>query len=155
MLGIARSLWAARDAAAGPFVLAMADHVVEPALVRELTDLANGRCRLAVERTSAADPRAAEATRALVRDGRVVDLGKQLDDWNALDTGVFWCTPRVFDALTPPLRDGEAGDVFRALAVAGELDAIDVTGRRWIDVDTEHDLRRAEDLLTEHDGRLA
>jgi choline kinase len=156
MLGNARSLWSARDAVAGPFVLAMADHVVEPALVRALVDRTNSRCRLAVERAADADPRAGEATRVRVRDGRVVDLGKQLDDWSALDTGVFWCTPRVFDALTPARRDGEAGDVFRALALAGELDAVDVTGRRWIDIDTAQDLRDAEDLLAGRGhGRLA
>ncbi len=146
-LGNARSLWAARDAVDGSFVLAMADHVVEPALVRSLVDRAGGRCRLAVERTSAADRRAGEATRARVDGGRVVNLGKRLDDWNALDTGVFWCTARVFDVLTPPLRDGEAGDVFRALAQAGELDAVDVTGSCWVDIDTEQDLRDAEAML--------
>jgi choline kinase len=88
--------------------------------------------------------------------GRVVDLGKGLADWNAIDTGAFWCTPRVFDVMTPKARDGEVGDVFAALARAGELEAVDVTGARWIDIDTAADLRRAEALLArEADGRVA
>jgi choline kinase len=156
MLGNARSLWAARDAVRDGFVLAMGDHLVEPALLRSLVAGAGGRCRLAVERVDASDERSDEATRARVRDGRVVDLGKGLRDWNALDTGVFWCTRRVFDVMTPALRDGEAGDVFARLARNGELDAVDVTGARWIDVDTAPDLRRAESLLArEADGRVA
>ena len=147
-LGNARSIWAARDAMPRDrgFVLAMADHLVEPALTR-LVNRADGRCRLAVDRAAPGDPRAGEATRARVRDGRVVDLGKALDEWNALDTGVFWCTPRLFDAIMPDLRDGEAGAVFASLARAGDLDAIDVTGRRWIDIDTPDDLRAAERML--------
>jgi choline kinase len=144
--GNARSLWAARDLMDGPFVLAMADHVVAPALVRTLVHGAECRCRLAIERAGPDDQRAGEATRAQVRDGRVTDLGKQIPIWNALDTGLFWCTPRVFDAITPSMRDGEAGAVFAALAHAGELDAVDVTGHAWIDIDTTDDLHRAEAL---------
>jgi NDP-sugar pyrophosphorylase family protein len=52
------------------------------------------------------------------------------------------------------LRDGEAGAVFAALARAGQLDAVDVTGSRWIDVDTEDDLRAAEAMMGAH-GRVA
>jgi choline kinase len=148
-LGNARSIWAARDAMPRDcgFVLAMADHLVEPALTSALVDRADGRCRLAVDRAAPGDPRSGEATRARVHDGRVVDLGKGLGEWNALDTGVFWCTPRLFDAITPTLRDGEAGAVFASLARAGDLDAVDVTGRRWIDIDTADDLRAAERML--------
>lgn len=148
-LGNARSIWAARDAMPrdGGFVLAMGDHLVEPALTAALIAGAGDRCRLAIDRASHGDPRAAEATRARVEGGRVVDLGKMLDDWNALDTGAFWCTPRVFDAITPSLRDGEAGAVFASIARADELDAADVTGLRWIDIDTADDLRAAEAVL--------
>lgn len=155
LLGNARSLWAARHAVDGGFVLVMGDHVVEPALVRSLVARADGRCRLAIERAAPDDERADEATRARVRGRRIVDLGKALDDWNALDTGAFWCTPRVFDVMTPETRDGEAGDVFAALARAGELNAVDVTGARWIDIDTADDLRRAEAMFAQADGRVA
>ena len=142
--GTAGAVGAARDSVAGPFVLAMADHLVEPELISAVLEGANGRCRLAVDRTHAADPRAGEATLAQVREGQVVELGKGIATWNALDTGVFWCTGAVFDAITPELRDGEAGAVFGSLARAGQLDAVDVTGRRWLDVDTPDDLAAAE-----------
>jgi choline kinase len=155
-LGNARSLWVARELVHGEFLLAMGDHLIDLSIARWLAEGGPGRCRLAVERASQDDERAPEATRALVRDGRVVDLGKDLREWNALDTGTFWLTPRVFDAMTPELRDGEIGDVFAALARAGELEAVDVTGARWIDIDTPADLRRAEAMLAlEADGRVA
>jgi 1L-myo-inositol 1-phosphate cytidylyltransferase len=147
LLGNARSIWEARAAVDGSFILAMADHLIDASLVRTLAANADGRCRLAVEHCARTDVRAQEATRARVHGNRVTDLGKTISDWNALDTGVFWCTPRVFDELTPSRRDGEAGAMFAALAHAGGLDAIDVTGQRWIDVDTIEDLVLAEELL--------
>jgi 1L-myo-inositol 1-phosphate cytidylyltransferase len=147
LLGNARSLWAARSVMQDNFLLVMADHLLHPSLLQILTSSALDRCRLAIDRAPSDDPRADEATRALVRDGRVVDLGKDIATWNALDTGAFWCTPRLFDALTPERRDGELGAVFAVLARAGDLDAADVTGRPWVDIDTPDDLRRAEAML--------
>jgi len=144
-----RSLWVAAPTVGRlpGFVLAMADHLVEADLVRMVLDAGTDICALAVERASRDDARADEATLALVRDGRVVDLGKGIADWNALDTGVFWCSPRVFEVMTPEMQDGECGAVFATLARQGELAAIDVTGRRWIDVDTDVDLSAAEVML--------
>jgi choline kinase len=149
-LGNARSLWAARED--GSFVLAMADHLVEPALISALVDGADGRCRLAVDRAAPGDPRADEATRAWVDGGHVRDLGKEIRLWNAFDTGAFWCTPRVFEVLTPERRDGEMSAVFASLAREGELEATDVTGRLWLDIDTPGDLQMAESLVAH--GRL-
>lgn len=145
----ARSIWAARDAVSGPFILAMADHLVEPALVRALIDAPGARCKLAVERAVLGDPRAEEATRARVKDGRIVAIGKQIDNWNAFDTGIFWCTPALFDVMTPKLRDGEGGAVFAALASRAQLDAVDVTGMAWLDIDTAEDLAQARARLGE------
>jgi len=152
--GNARSLWAARDAVTPPFILAMADHLLAPAILRALAAGAGDRCRLAVDHVPVDDARAAGATRALVEGARVVDLGKEIEPWNTLDTGAFWCTARAFDLLTDDTRDGELAAIFAALARAGDLDAVDVTGHCWIDIDTEEDLRQAEALLAAHD-RLA
>ena len=153
-LGNARSLWSARDAIGTPFVLAMADHVIDPAITQALVRGAGDRARLAVDRAMPDDPRADEATRALLRDGRVADLGKGLRNWNALDTGSFWCTRDVFRTLDRCDRDGELGAVFAHMARMGRLDAVDVTGERWVDIDTAEDLRLAEGML-EADGLVA
>ena len=85
----------------------------------------------------------------------MTDLGKGLREWNALDTGVFWCTGRIFEVLAGGLRDGELGAAFAALARSGELDAVDVTGCAWVDVDTPDDVRLAEAMLARTVGRAA
>jgi 1L-myo-inositol 1-phosphate cytidylyltransferase len=144
--GNARSLWAARDEVHGPFVLAMADHLAAPSIARRLAAGAGDRCRLAIEFADQDDARADEATRALVRDGLIIDLGKTIGEWNAFDTGTFWCTPAIFDAITAANRDGELGVIFATLAHAGELEAVDITGSRWIDVDTEADVTAAQSM---------
>jgi choline kinase len=150
MLANARSLWAARDVVHAPFVLAMADHIVDPKLTNALITAAGNSCALAVERTGPTDARASEATRALVRGSYVVDLGKSIADWNALDTGTFYCTSDVFDAITPERRDGELGAVFASLACERKLRAVDVTGLHWIDVDTADDWLLAQDIHAGH-----
>jgi choline kinase len=150
--GNASSLWAVRDHVTGPFLLTMADHLIEPAVFAAVLTAGDRRCRLSVDRCERHDPRARDATRALVRDGRVVALGKRIRRWNALDTGAFYCSPRVFDAITPRRRSGELGAVFAALARAGELDAADVTGRLWIDIDTPEDLAFARATMSEAAG---
>ena len=151
--GNARSFWLAAEDRREGFLLTMADHIIEPAIVRAVIDGADDRSRLAVEMAAPHDARASTATLARVVDGRVVDLGKGIAGWNALDTGVFWCEPGIADAVEPDLRDGELAAVFAALARAGRLDAVDVTGMRWIDIDTPKDLREAEAMLAAH-GRL-
>lgn len=150
-LGNARSIWAARGATRGPFLLAMGDHLFAPELAAAVAAGAGERSRLAVERAVQGGDgagRFADATLARVDGSRlVVALGKRIERWNAVDTGVFWCTDDVFEAMTPELRDGEAAAVFAALAARGRLEAVDVTGMPWVDVDTPADVRAAEALL--------
>jgi len=155
--GNATSLWAARSHVDAPFMLAMGDHIFDPEIAVRLVAGADRHCRLAVDCALPGDPRAHEATLALVEEGRVAALGKGLARWNALDTGLFWCTARVFESMTPALRRGQVGAVFAALAQAGELDAVDVTGLRWLDIDTPDDLRAAEvwPFPLESDGHVA
>jgi choline kinase len=151
--GNARSLWAARGEVKRSFVLSMADHLVAPAIARKLAAGARDHCRLAIEFADQHDVRANEATRALVRDGLVVDLGKTIDQWNAFDTGTFWCTPAIFEAITPSNRDGELGAIFAMLAHAGELEAVDVTGSMWIDIDTGADVIAAQAMWASRSAR--
>ena len=114
--GNAGSFWiAAKDLPDG-FLLTMADHLVDPSLMRAVLDAAGKRSRLAVDMAPRDDARASSATLARVIEGRVVELGKGLADWNALDTGVFWCAPGIADAVTPELRGGELAAFFSALA---------------------------------------
>jgi choline kinase len=83
----------------------------------------------------------------LTEGRRVIDCGKQLIAWNALDTGAFLCNREVWDQLEQVRPGAELNEVFRALARCDRLRAEDVTGCFWYDVDTDDDLLQAASRL--------
>lgn len=151
----ALSLYAAWEAVGGrPFVLAMADHMVSPLLIRRLLTSRPVAETLCVDYAPPAYIVVEEATRVWVdRYGRVRAIGKHIPRWNAIDTGVFWLTETVFHAVEAVRAAGERRpriiDVMRWLINHGSgLWACDVTGAFWLDVDTPSDLRQAEFALS-------
>lgn len=153
------SLYAAREAVGGRgFVLAMADHMVSPLLMRRLLMSRPMADTLCVDRGPPAYVALAGATRVRVDPaGRVLAIGKRIPRWNAIDTGVFWLTEAIFHAVEAVCAAGEQRprviDATRWLIEHGSgLMAYDVTGASWIDVDTPADLRQAELALGRRKG---
>ena len=80
---------------------------------------------------------------------RITAIGKELGTYDALDTGLFVCSPALFGALDAAR---EAGDTtlsggIRVLASRGLMRGADVGAARWCDIDTLDDLATAETLL--------
>ncbi len=150
--GNAVSLNAAREAVkGGPFVLAMSDHLVSTELLSKALDAADGRCSLCVD-FKPLPIIVDEATKVQVDgDGRILRIGKDVRDWDGVDTGVFVLTPEVFEAIEAVLAqkgDCELSDAMTWLINHGSgLFACDVTGSFWMDVDTLQDLQFAEKRL--------
>jgi choline kinase len=146
------SALAARDLCGGRrFALLMGDHLFEPFVLQRLaaTDTSPGSSLLAVD-SGPADPTVAdEATKVLLDGDRVIAIGKQLDAWNALDTGLFVFAPVLFDALDEAVRNGEttltAG--VRRLAAGGLMRGVSIGAASWCDVDTVADVDAAESLF--------
>ncbi|MBI5514752.1 MAG: histidinol-phosphate transaminase [Deltaproteobacteria bacterium] len=133
-------------------VLSMADHLVAPELLRRVlrAELAPGACALGVdfdvERCFDLD----DATKVRVRGTDIVAIGKDLGEYNAIDTGIFRAGPALVEALDAVAKDrGDASlsDGVRALAARGRFHAVDVGDARWIDVDTPEAHARAEAML--------
>jgi len=90
-----------------------------------------------------------DATKVRCSNRRLVAIGKELDEWDGIDTGVFLCTPALFPAL------GKAQDVGQHSLTDGIADlvsrdlvrAVDVTGCHWLDVDTPEAMAEAERRL--------
>ena len=68
----------------------------------------------------------------------VIDIGKQLARFDAVDTGMFLCTPAVFSALEQASVNGNCSlsDGMRILAENRKLRAFDIGDAIWQDVDT-------------------
>jgi len=148
--GNAMSAHRARDWVGGDrIVLCMGDHWIEGELVKRLVDRQVYNETLCVDYTPALYHELAEATKVEVDGaGSIKDIGKELNCWDALDTGVFLLTENFFQALHELVhRLGtkvEITDVVRFLISQGHrFDTCDVSGCSWIDVDTEEDLNIA------------
>lgn len=136
------SLLKAEGTPEGDFLLLMGDHLLEPALLRGLVAADHGAFGvvLAVDRKIDQVFDLDDATKVLTDGRQVLDIGKEIERYNAIDTGVFLCTPAVFGALGEARRaqggDCSLSDGMRRLAEDGRFVVHDVGEARWQDVDT-------------------
>jgi choline kinase len=155
--GNASSLWRALPVVGGePFLLAMSDHLCSPELLRAFLEQVDGRTAIAVDRSDLGEERTAEATKVALMDSLVVDLGKGLERWDAIDTGFSHWAAGAFAAAADAPPEGELAALMTRLArTEGGLASCNVTGHFWLDVDTDDDIRLAETLLGVDGRRLA
>lgn len=146
------SLLAASDFVDRECVLTMSDHLYSPELVYRLmaSEVPEDGCALAVDRDIERCFDIDDATKVRSKGGKVVEIGKELETYDALDTGVFRIGPTLLRELA--LVEGQQGDCslsdgVQALARRGKFLAVDVGDVRWIDVDTPQALERAEAML--------
>ncbi len=147
------SVLAAAEEISEPFILTMSDHLFEAAAVDALRKSARSLRGVDlvvdydVDQVNDLD----DATRVRVESGRIVEIGKSISDYNAIDTGVFLASPALFEALRETAREGRASlsDGVQRLAEKGAARAIDGTGLTWQDIDTSEDVAEAERKLLE------
>lgn len=145
------SVLRAKGYVSGPFVLLMADHLFAAQILKALfaTPLSLGHCRLAVDFHPERIPDLADATKVIVKDGRVMDIGKEIKNYNAIDTGIFLCTQAIFDALETAIsqKKESLSDGIRELARRGRMEAMDIGDLFWQDIDDEASRLEAEKRL--------
>lgn len=136
------------------FLLSMADHLYAADLVRTLqrASRAPRELLLGVDRRVAAVPDPEDAMWVRLHPGgRILDIGKGLQAYDAVDTGVFVADGSLFEALEAESRtrggDCALADGVRRLAREGLAQGVDIGEAWWYDVDTRADLLRAERRL--------
>jgi choline kinase len=141
------SLLTAAGKVRAPFFLAMGDHLFESSILEQLVTHADlGRLNLAIDRKIASIFDLDDAMKVRTADNRIVAIGKKLESYNAIDTGIFLCPETVFDYLRRALKDDDCSlaDGVRLMAEDGNALAIDIGKAWWQDVDTPEMLARAE-----------
>lgn len=131
--------------AGGDAVLAMCDHLVDPALYARLAASGTrGGAVLGIDRRLGhpwVDPD--DVTCVATRGTSIVAIGKHLEPHDAYDTGVFAIGPALIDALAtlaaPSLTEG-----MRLLAARGAAHVVDCSDIDWIDVDDPPALAKAQ-----------
>jgi choline kinase len=141
----------------GEYLLMMTDHLFDPAIVRQLLALdsrADTGLTLAVDRALTGEwLDIDDATKVAVDDEeRILAIGKAIERYNAIDTGLFRATPDLAEALQADIAAGGGGSLsegVQRLARDRRARAMAIGPARWIDVDSPAMLDFAETMLAQ------
>lgn len=145
------SLLAAEPLLKGPFYLQMSDHLFGESVLPMLGAVEGSpdhSLRLLVDRSPLYSDEE-DATKVCLAQGMITEIGKELQSWDAVDTGCFLLDGRVFEALRKVKRAEETSVTagMQQLIAAGLLAADLLEGVAWVDVDTIRDQKEAETLF--------
>jgi len=147
------SVLKARHLITEPFLLLMSDHIFESgtaaALLQQHVD--KDGAILAVDRKLDCIFDMDDATKVRCIEDYIIDIGKQLTRYEAVDTGMFVCTPALFSSLEQAMMNGDCSlsDGMRILAAGRKLRAFDIGDAIWQDVDTPEALAYGSHILFE------
>lgn len=139
-----------------PALLAMCDHLVDPALYARMGKAGAGNgLRLGIDRRLGhrwVDP---EDVTCVATDGEFITaIGKGLEPHDAYDTGVFAVSNPFFGALSQ-LDRPSITEAVRLLAKRSLAEVVDCSDIDWIDVDDPRALAEAEDWIGVSQARVA
>jgi len=149
--GNAISVLKARDHFKKSFVLLMADHNYDHRILDRLlkTKIGKDECILCVDKNPKDHLNIDDATKVRTFDHRIETIGKDLTDYNCIDTGIFICNPVIFDALEQSISKGDEGlsGGIKILAQRHKMRYMQLEDNFWIDVDDKTDRKNAELLI--------
>lgn len=147
------SVLCAKQAIPGNFLLLMADHIFEANTARMLLHQKLGRdeVMLAIDRNIGRVFDLDDATKVRLERDRIVEIGKMLPDYDALDTGMFLCSPALFGYLEMAATGGNCSlsDGLRMMARKQTFKAFDIGDAQWLDIDTPAAHDHAREIFTE------
>ena len=147
------SVLKAKDCITEPFVLLMSDHLFDPTIVGNLIEqtLPPDAVILATD-ANLSNPYIdlSDVTRVYEEKGFIKRIGKGIADYNAYDTGIFFCTPALFSALETSVQRDQDASLSGGIRVLAESNAAlcnDIDQRFWLDVDDSRTYVKAEVAL--------
>jgi 1L-myo-inositol 1-phosphate cytidylyltransferase len=149
------SVLAAADRLDRNYLLLMADHLFSPSLLEAMAYVDPGEkgVVLAIDRKLDSVYDMDDATKVVVAGDQIVEIGKELVDFNAVDTGIFACSSALAKSLqSVKAHKGDCSltDGVRALAAMGRFRGFDIEDAWWQDVDTPGALAHGRMLLKNH-----
>lgn len=148
------SLLAAAGKVSTPFLLTMSDHLFDEAMVGRLLDNFDPDIlNIAVDRKLDSIFDLPDAMKLQTRGNKITGIGKDLPEFDAIDTGLFVCPLQIFDYLERAKSDNSENDcsladAVRLMAGDNKVRAVDIGKSWWQDVDTPRMLERAEEEMT-------
>jgi len=149
--GNAISVLKARDHFKESFVLLMADHNYDHRILTRLLKIKirKDECILCVDKNPKDHLNIDDATKVQTVDHIIKTIGKDLTDYNCIDTGIFICNPVIFDVLEQSISKGDEGlsGGIKILAQRHKMRCMQLEDNFWIDVDDKTDRKNAELLI--------
>jgi len=149
--GNAISILKARDHFKESFVLLMTDHNYDRRILDQLlkTKIGKDECILCVDKNPKDHLNIDDATKVRTVDHRIETIGKDLSDYNCIDTGIFICNPIIFDVLEQSISEGDEGlsGGIKILAERHKMRYMPLGDNFWIDIDDKTDRKNAELLI--------
>ncbi|ENN96831.1 glucose-1-phosphate thymidylyltransferase-like protein [Methanocaldococcus villosus KIN24-T80] len=125
------------------FILVMSDHIYTKEFIE---DAIKGEGLIVDKYPKYVD--IDEATKVKVKDGRVEKIGKELENFDAIDTGFFILDSGIFK-ITEELEKEKEIIEMREVVERAKLRVTFVNGKPWTDVDIPEDIKKAKRMLIE------
>ena len=148
------SILSAQDYLSNRFIMTMSDHILGNSLMTlaKEVEIKQGEAALLVDYKVDSIFDLDDATKVLAKREKIQSIGKQIHEFNCVDTGLFVCTSGLLEALQKhydEYGDVSISDGVQNLAQTGKMFAIDIKDGVWQDVDTPEMLEQAEKLLVD------
>jgi choline kinase len=136
------SVLAAEEYLQDQFSLLMSDHLFDPTILSDLNKLSISDHEVVLAVDDNMDNKFVvldDVTRVKTKDNAIIDIGKEISDFNAYDTGIFKCGTKLFDALKESAKAGDqslTGGI-RQLIKTKNAKCYNINKRIWVDVDDE------------------
>jgi CDP-L-myo-inositol myo-inositolphosphotransferase len=150
------SVLKAKDMLKENFILLMADHIFDESILMKLKNerIKNDEVMLTVdynvENNEFVD--VDDATKVFVKANKILDIGKNIKKYNSYDTGIFLCSPAIFNAIEESLHNGDdslSGGI-KIMANNGKAKTFDIKKAYWVDIDDEKTFKKTEKKLLDN-----
>ena len=138
--GNALSVYKAKDYISNePFLLSMSDHLVKMEALKKIVEVPERINLLLTDPFISENFDVDDATKSTYEDDYIIAIGKELDNYNALDCGIFRLEPDFFTAVEKSVQKGNES-ISNAITELISLKRIKVVmlnkANQWMDIDT-------------------
>jgi len=148
------SVLAAKQVLTESFVLSMADHLFSHEIARLVknTPLPASGAALFVDYKIEEVFDLDDATKVVAINDDIISIGKSLQTYNCIDTGLFLCSTDLLDALQnvyDQCGDASLSEGITELSKQNTMKTIDIGSAKWQDVDDQAMLKQALEFASD------
>ncbi len=132
------------------FLLSMSDHIVAPVALRRITNHKSTKNLLLVDSQTEKIYDINDATKVYCEGSRIVDIGKNITQYNGVDCGIFKLKNSFFRAMKEVLEYNQdsISAAIKVLIKDMNMKAVFLKAEeKWIDIDTPESYQYSLDFL--------